>query len=59
MASPRYRFIPFTFQEELAEQLAKQTPVPGKGSLYIYDFTESHEARDVVEKQMVCTPKYI
>ena len=60
MTTPRYRFILFAFQEELAEQLASQTPVLGRASLYTYDFPESSdETRKAVKKQMVCKPKHI
>ncbi len=60
MTTPRYRFIPFAFQEELAEQVASQTPVLGRAQLYTYDLPESSdETRNVVKKQIVCSPKYI
>ncbi|KAK3304905.1 uncharacterized protein B0T15DRAFT_512988 [Chaetomium strumarium] len=52
MTAPRHRFIPFAFQDELAQQLAAQTLVLGGGSLYIYDLPQSYEARDLNEKQM-------
>ncbi len=56
MATPKYRFIPLAYMQEVAERLSSETPVqtPSSKDIYRYRLRElSEEVRQLVLKEVV------
>lgn len=54
MATTKYRFIPFSYKQEVAKQLASETPVQMNPSIYLYSLPKlSEEVRQLVFKEVV------
>jgi hypothetical protein len=59
MAMPKYRFIPFTYIEEMAIQLASETPTRIEGFTYAYHLPElAEEVHQIVWKEVASITTY-
>lgn len=53
MATPKYRFIPYPYMQDVAAQLANNTPTRKAGSMYVYDLPNlAKEVHQIVLKKV-------
>src|SRR4051812_18544163 len=60
MATPKYRFIPHPYMQDVAVQLATKTPTPMKGLAYDYDLPQlAEQVQQTVLKKVASTNRQL